>query len=156
MVDEPLSIRLAGLQPGQRVTLRASQADDLGRSWRAHATFVASSSGEVQVSEQAPLSGTYADADATGLIWSMALAADEPNQAPFFHKEPTPLPIELVAEVDDAPVARTIAERMYVADGVERIPVREEGLVGVLFVPPGKGPHPVVITLSGSGGGLSE
>ena len=42
------------------------------------------------------------------------------------------------------------------ADGVERIPVREDGLVGTLFVPPGAGPHPVVITLSGSGGGLSE
>jgi dienelactone hydrolase len=34
--------------------------------------------------------------------------------------------------------------------------VREDGLVGTLFVPPGAGPHPVVITLSGSGGGLSE
>jgi dienelactone hydrolase len=43
-----------------------------------------------------------------------------------------------------------------VADGVERIPVREQGLVGTLFVPPGAGPYPVVITLSGSGGGLSE
>jgi dienelactone hydrolase len=43
-----------------------------------------------------------------------------------------------------------------VADGVERILVREDGLVGTLFVPPGGGPHPVVITLSGSGGGLSE
>lgn len=91
-----------------------------------------------------------------GLIWSMALADDEPNQAPFFHKEPTPLPLEFVAEIDGAPAARTTAERLYVADGVERIPVREDGLVGTLFVPPGAGPHPVVITLSGSGGGLSE
>jgi len=156
MVDEPLSVRLTGFEPGQRVTLHASQTDDLGRTWRAHATFVADSHGQVDVATQAPLSGTYTEADAMGLIWSMELAADEPNRAPLFRKEPTPLPIEFVAEVDDAPVARTTAERLYVADGVERLPVREDGLVGTLFVPPGAGPHPVVITLSGSGGGLSE
>jgi dienelactone hydrolase len=156
MVDEPLCIRVAGFEAGQRVTLRASQTDDLGRTWRAHATFLADSSGNVDVASQAPVSGTYTDADAMGLIWSMALPADEPNQALFFRKEPTPLPIEFVAELENVPVARTTAERQYVADGVERILVREEGLVGTLFVPPGAGPHPVVITLSGSGGGLSE
>ncbi len=156
MVDEPLAIRLTGLEPGRAVTLRASQTDDLQRTWRAHATFVADAHGEVDLAEHAPTSGTYAEADAMGLIWSMALAADEPNQAPFFRKEPTPLPVEFVAEVDGAPAARATTERLYVADGVERIVVREAGLVGTLFVPPGDGPHPVVITLSGSGGGLSE
>ena len=156
MVDEPLAIRLSGLEPGQQVTLRTSQTDDLARTWRAHATFVADANGQVDVAAQAPVSGTYTDADAMGQIWSMQLAAAEPNQAPILRKEPTPLPVELVAEVDDAPVARTTAERLYVADGVERIPVREDGLVGTLFVPPGAGPHAVVITLSGSGGGLSE
>jgi dienelactone hydrolase len=156
MVDEPLRVRLTGLDSGQQVTLRASQTDDLARTWRSHATFVADSNGQVDVSAQAPVSGTYAEADAMGLIWSMALAADEPNQAPFFREQPTPVPIEFVAEVDDAAVQRTTAERLYVADGVERLPVREDGLVGTLFVPPGAGPHPVVITLSGSGGGLSE
>jgi dienelactone hydrolase len=156
IVDEPLAIRVSGLAPGEHVTLRASQTDDLQRTWRAHATFVADSNGQVDVATQAPISGTYSDADAMGLIWSMALAADEANQAPFFRKEPTPLPLELVAEVNGATVARSTSERLYMADGVERIPVRSEGLVGTLFVPPGSGPHPVVITLSGSGGGLSE
>ena len=156
MVDAPLGIRLDGVAPGQRVTLRSSQVDDLGRTSRAHATFVADSNGQIDVATQAPVSGTYADADPMGLIWSMQLSADESNQAPFFRKEPTPVPVELVAELDDAPVAWATAERLYVADGVERIPVRQDGLVGTLFVPPGAGPHPVVITLSGSGGGLSE
>ena len=156
MVDEPLGIWLTGLEPGQHVTLRASQTDDHQRTWRAHATFVADSNGQVNVASQTPGSGTYTDADPMGLIWSMALPPDESDQAPFLRKEPTPLPIEFVAEVDDATVARTTVERRYVADGVERIPVREEGMVGTLFVPPGAGPHPAVITLSGSGGGLSE
>src|SRR5947199_3406337 len=107
MVDVPLGIRLMGFASGQQVTLRASQTDDLERTWRAHATFVADSNGQVDVAAQAPVSGTYTEADRMGLIWSMALAADETNQAPFFRKQPTPLPIEFVAEVDDKPVART-------------------------------------------------
>jgi dienelactone hydrolase len=156
MVDERLNILLTGLQPGQHVTLRASQTDDLQRTWRAHATFVADSSGQVDVGAQAPVGGTYTDDDAMGLIWSMHLASDEPNQAPFFRGAPTPLPIEFVAELDGTEVARTTIERLYMADGVERTEVRDEGLVGTLFVPRGHGPHPVVITLSGSGGGLSE
>jgi len=156
MVDEPLGVRVTGLESEQRVTLRASQTDDAARTWRAHATFVAGGHGQVDLSAQAPVTGTYTGADAMGLIWSMALAADEPNQGPFFRREPTPLPIEFVAEVNDKSVAHTTVERLYVADGVERLPVREDGLVGTLFVPPGARPHPVVITLSGSGGGLSE
>src|SRR5690348_3020318 len=98
MVDELLSIRLTGLPPGERVTLRASQVDDLQRTWRAHATFVADARGEVDVTEQAPVAGTYSDADAMGLIWSMALDADEPNQGPFFREEPTPLSVDFVVE----------------------------------------------------------
>ncbi|HSX25688.1 MAG TPA: acyl-CoA thioester hydrolase/BAAT C-terminal domain-containing protein [Chlamydiales bacterium] len=39
---------------------------------------------------------------------------------------------------------------------VMRIPVRENGLVATLFLPPSETPLPVVITLTGSGGGLSE
>ena len=156
MVDEPLRIRLTGLQSGQRVTLRASQSDDHQRTWRSHATFVADSNGDVDVASQAPLDGTYSGADAMGLVWSMALSPDEPNQAPLFRAQPTPLPIQFVAEIDGAPIARAAAERLYVAEGVERVVVREEGLVGTLFIPPGDGPHPAVITLSGSGGGLSE
>jgi dienelactone hydrolase len=156
MVDEPLAIQMDGLTPGQHVTLRASQTDDLGRTWRAQATFVADAQGEVDVAAQAPVSGTYVGADGMGLIWSMALDPSEPNQGPLFRKQPTPLPIAFVAEVEGSIVSRTTAERLYAADGVERIPVREDGLVGTLFVPAGDGPHPVVITLSGSGGGLSE
>src|SRR5690242_10455163 len=103
MVDEPISIQLTGLQPGERVTLRAAQTDDLQRTWRAHATFLADAHGKVSVPERAPLAGTYADADAMGLIWSMALTADEPNQSPFFRSEPTPMHIQFVAELDDVP-----------------------------------------------------
>src|SRR6185369_6838283 len=94
MVDEPLEIHLTGLQPQQQVTLHAAQTDDHQRTWRSHATSAADSTGQIDVARQTPVSGTYADTDALALIWSMELPADEPNQGPFFHAVPTPLPIE--------------------------------------------------------------
>jgi dienelactone hydrolase len=39
---------------------------------------------------------------------------------------------------------------------VQRIPVNEDGLHGVLFMPAGKGPFPGVMILTGSGGGANE
>jgi dienelactone hydrolase len=156
LVDTPLLIRLSGLAPRQRVLLTASQPDDYGRTWCAHAEFEADAAGAVAVAEQAPVSGTYHGVDAMGLVWSMGLEPNEPNQAPFFRKEPTPLRLALTAEVGGSVVAQRTVERLYVADGVERILVRDQGMVGTLFVPPGDGPHPVVISVSGSGGGLSE
>jgi dienelactone hydrolase len=51
-------------------------------------------------------------------------------------------------------VAETRAERRLVAPGVTWRLVRERGLAGILFLPPGLGPHPAVVTLTGSGGGL--
>ncbi|MEU6410844.1 acyl-CoA thioester hydrolase/BAAT C-terminal domain-containing protein [Microbispora sp. NPDC046933] len=40
--------------------------------------------------------------------------------------------------------------------GPRRTEVREKGLVGVLFSPPSEGPHPTVIVLGGSEGGVPE
>jgi dienelactone hydrolase len=162
LVDELLRIEVSGLRPGQRVRLAAQQVDDEHRTWRAEAEFQADADGRVDVASQAPLAGSYAGVESMGLIWSMALAPDEARQGvPFIRRQPTPIDVEFsanaadAAETDGARASQHV-ERLLVADGVERIVVREDGLVGTLFVPPGPGPHPVIVTLSGSGGGLSE
>jgi hypothetical protein len=52
-------------------------------------------------------------------------------------------------------VASTQLRRAYVAAGVQRTSVSADGLVGVYFRPPGPGPFTGVVTIGGSGGGLS-
>lgn len=47
-------------------------------------------------------------------------------------------------------------ERLFVAPAVKKLAVREEGLAGTLFLPGGNGPHPGVIVVGGSRGGLRE
>ncbi|MED6269382.1 hypothetical protein CHARACLAT_032526 [Characodon lateralis] len=53
-------------------------------------------------------------------------------------------------------LAAVTAERWYIAPGVKRIEIRQNGVVGTLFVPPGPGPFPAVLDLWGMGGGLIE
>src|SRR5262245_46446784 len=118
LVDTPLRIRLTGLQAQQRVGLRSSQTDDSGRRWRAQAEFEADDGGSIDVTAQAPTQGSYTTADAMGLVWSMRLDADEPDQSPFFGNVLTPVILELTAEINGATVAQRSVERLYVADGV--------------------------------------
>lgn len=46
--------------------------------------------------------------------------------------------------------------RLHLARGIERIEVKEEGVVGTLFLPEGTEKRPVILVLSGSEGGTFE
>src|SRR5450631_1614565 len=69
-VDSALSIDLSGFPPQQELTLRATLDDPRGRAWCSHAVFLADPSGAVSVGSALPVSGSYAGADAEGLLWS--------------------------------------------------------------------------------------
>jgi dienelactone hydrolase len=155
--DELVRIHLRGFAPGQRVTLRAAMADDAGQRWRSWAEFAANDAGAVDLATAAPRSGSYSSADAMGLFWSMARADDEDNEPATFARTTThPLTITCTAEADGRVVATAHHTRLGMADGVRRAEARERGLVGALFLPPGEGPHPGVIVLGGSSGGMRE
>ncbi|XP_044034353.1 peroxisomal succinyl-coenzyme A thioesterase-like isoform X4 [Siniperca chuatsi] len=53
-------------------------------------------------------------------------------------------------------LAAVTIERWYMAPGVQRIEIRQNGVVGTLFLPPGPGPFPAMLDLWGMGGGLPE
>lgn len=55
-----------------------------------------------------------------------------------------------------SPLATVVTERWYMAPGVCRIDIREHGVRGTLFLPPGPGPFPGVLDMWGGGGGLVE
>jgi dienelactone hydrolase len=157
LVDERVQIQLSDLAPQHEITLHARMDDDLNGRWESHATFVSDRRGAVDVATQRPLSGTYADADPMGLFWSMTLDAVMPVSPRFSKTSVSPTPMILTASVDGAPVASATLERRFVAPDVTRMPVREHGLVGTLFLPGGPpSPAPGVMVMGGSGGGLVE
>jgi hypothetical protein len=152
LVDEQLEITVHGLCPFQAACLRAVMRDNGGREWASHGLFQADEDGRIDLSSQVPIEGSYSVADSMGLFWSTHLQASEVTPATPL----APLKTKLTVEVNEQAVATRNIVRHVVAPDVTRIPVRENGLVGTLFIPAGTGPHPGVIVLGGSEGGLME
>ena len=73
LLDEPVVLRLTGLVPGEDATLTATMTDHVDRRWQSDATFIADHAGVVEVSTQAPVTGSYEGAEPMGLFWSMTL-----------------------------------------------------------------------------------
>jgi dienelactone hydrolase len=155
LVDESVQIRLTGLKPGAAVTVRARMGDDATGNWESAATFTAGADGTVDLSTQAPTGGSYDGVEPMGFLWSMTPAGPGPG-SPMGRATIDPMVIDLSAEVDGATVATATHTRLFAAPGVRRTEVRDDGLFATFFSPPGEGPFPAIMLLSGSGGGLSE
>jgi hypothetical protein len=88
-----------------------------------------------------------------GLVWSMRARGTAGPAAP------TPVE-DLTVAITAAGPGNRRAEggfiQTHLAPGVTRREIRERGLVGTLFTPPGPGPHPAIVMLAGSGGGIME
>lgn len=145
MVDELVVIEVTGLTAGDEVKL----VGDLG-GWRSEAHFIAGSEGVVDPARDASVAGTYTGVEAMGLFWSMAQTGPGPNAGLG------PLRVTITAEVGDAVIGTSELIRRQLAEGVRMAEVRDDGLFGALYEPPGPGPHPGLLVLGGSSGGRPE
>ena len=131
LTDERFQIALEGVPPGQSVTIKV---DGNHGVWRSSAELRSDERGRVEL------------ADPMRLVWAAT------------GTRPTPGPVDpswiFTAEVGGQVIApRTITRRAVAAD-VRVEPVRERGLVATAYYPRGAGPHPAIIVLPGSQGGL--
>lgn len=154
--DETIQVRLTGLAPGTTVTVRARMDDDSGGGWESASNYSADAGGTVDLSSQAPDSGSYEGVDPMGFLWSMTPAGPGSASPLGIKSTVRPTIINLTAEIAGQPVAQTSLTRLVAAPGVRRTEVRDDGLHATFFAPPGAGPFPAIMLLSGSGGGLSE
>ncbi len=155
LIDEPRRIVVTGLVPDELVAISAHTQRAGGAVWMSQATFMADAQGVVDLSRDAPVGGDYAEVSAMGLIWSQhPLDGASPELFPDDVMEP--LQTTLTAETVHGASARARLYQSFAAPGVDRREVRADGLVGTLFTPDGPGPHPVVVVLNGSGGGINE
>jgi len=159
LIDVPRRIVVEGLAAGETVELATRTLRGRGAPWRSAATFRADAQGVVDLTRDAPVSGSYDGCSSMGLLWSQAPAASSLSWADrdVFAAVPAEA---LVTDVElrrgDTVLATQSLTQRLAADGVTRQEVRDDGLVGTLFTPPGAGPHPVVMVLNGSGGGINE
>lgn len=157
LIDVERRIRLQGLLPHERVTVRSSTLRGADVTWRSHAVFEADAQGTIDLGRDTPLAGgSYEGVSAMGLLWSQT--PDTEGSRELFGRDVTrPLAtrIEALREGVAEPLQAVLTQSLC-APGVQRQEVREDGLVGTLFLPAGPGPHPAVVVLNGSGGGINE
>src|SRR5215472_13471989 len=149
LADEPFTVVLSGLTPRGDVTIEVQLDNCLGGAW--HGTFSANAdeSGVLDLGVVA-LKG-FAEPDPTTLLWAAEPDGD-PNPA--------------LANAEDARGTLTVThgEQVVAVHEFTRV-FKDHGVtcteltgpvVGALYVPAGPGPHPAVMTVSGSGGGIAR
>jgi len=165
LIDEPVSIRLSGFEPNQEVTIKATTVGtafpdliDTGIVRESEATFKTDANGEVDLEKQAPLTGSYTDADGMGLFWSMT---ENPARAHAGSSDPAPTLLNAVqyhykitAEVGGKEVAEATVIQDMGSASVVATDVSADGVLGQFYRPAGDGPFPAVIALVGGQGGL--
>ena len=144
-------------RPGQKLTIRARTIDELDKRWQSYAVFIADEQGVVDAGRQEPEAGSYEGVDSMGLFWSMRRVEKGKQRDAFFAKNTSaPLTVTIEIEVDGSTIATSSVERLFAAAGVRAIEAREQGLVGTLFMPPGKGPQKKRGKDSGAAGNLNK
>ncbi|CAJ1055935.1 peroxisomal succinyl-coenzyme A thioesterase-like [Xyrichtys novacula] len=165
LIDEKVTVLVQNTLPGFQVTVHALHHSEDGHDWEAFGHYTANNTGTVNVSEDPSLGGTYSGVEQMGLLWSLRSV---PGSKPWLRmrKINVQTPMEFKISVyqghrtegftDQVPLAGVVVERWYMAPGVRRVPITEDGLTATLFLPSGPGPFPGLIDLWGGGGQLVE
>nr|XP_046235351.1 acyl-coenzyme A thioesterase 5-like [Scatophagus argus]XP_046235353.1 acyl-coenzyme A thioesterase 5-like [Scatophagus argus] len=165
LVDETFKVVVENLPPGRPVTLHSLHQSEDKDYWEAYGHYISDHRGMVSVAEDFSFGGTYTGKEAMGLLWSMRPV---PGSRKFLRLRKmnacSPVLVDIsvynghVTEGfrEQVPLASALIERWYIAPGVKRISIREKGVRGTLFIPPGPGPFPGLLDMWGGGGGLVE
>jgi len=113
LIDEPIGVRLRGLQPDIRVVVEAEAQAGVGRKWRSRAEFTCGPAGMIDLARDPAIAGSYEGTDPMGLFWSMA-APRNVRQRDFLGRTLNPVEVNLSAEVAGEIVASVSLRRMVV------------------------------------------
>uniref|UniRef100_A0A1A7WIP9 Acyl-CoA thioesterase 2 n=1 Tax=Iconisemion striatum TaxID=60296 RepID=A0A1A7WIP9_9TELE len=155
LFDEPVQVKVTGLRSRQEVTMRARSIDEKGVVFSSSATYRANGNGEIDLSRDPSLSGSYVGVEPMGLLWSMRPQMLHKRFQKTNSLNPHVVKFSVHEEADRM-LAEATNERFLLRDGVSRVPVRHGNIRGAMFIPPGTGPFPAVLDLYTFGGGLSE
>ncbi|XP_067437483.1 peroxisomal succinyl-coenzyme A thioesterase-like isoform X1 [Thunnus thynnus] len=165
LVDEKFKVLVENLPAGSPVTLHSLHHSEDKDYWEAYAHYISDHKGTVSVAEDLSFGGTYAGIEPMGLLWSMRPVPGS-RTGLRLRKMDVRSPMLVNISVysghkaegfrEQPPLASVLTERWYMAPGVRRIDIKEKGVRGTLFIPPGPGPFPGLMDMWGGGGGLLE
>lgn len=155
LIDVEREIRLEGFAPYAFVTVAASMRM-CGALWTSESVFLAGHDGCLDLSRDSPVAGSYAQPSAMGIVWSMR--CQEMDRVVFPPDSTDALVVDIQASSGGVSTSAVLIQE-FLAQGVRheslRIDVDGMTLSGELYTPPGPGPHPVVIHMNGSSGGVN-
>ncbi|EGT39278.1 hypothetical protein CAEBREN_21602 [Caenorhabditis brenneri] len=132
----------------------------LRHNYGSHASYCilkADKEGNIDMETQKPLRGTYFEADGMGLFLSMTPCEDFAYGG-YLRCTP-PIPFFYLLQLSDESgqqLDEIYIKKHWMHPLLTRTEIEYDGFCGTLFKPPGDGPFPCVMDISGTGGGLHE
>jgi dienelactone hydrolase len=156
LADQPVTIKINGLPPGARASVRLRSVDADGVAWSSSAVFRASSAGLIDPARTAALSGSYTGVSAMGLFWSMQPRGPHPDGA-YSWSYTRAASFEVSVAVSGRVRASATLSRRLSATRITAEPKRvaATGFYGEFFSPAVTGRRPAVLVFGGSAGGFS-
>lgn len=157
LVSSPVQITVSGLDPGEAATIAVESTDQLGELWSSSASFNADPRGTIDLSHAKPNAGSYAEADAMGLFWSMKPSEANPLQTALTGPSGDELDRIVVTARSQQVAVRNLVRQLY-GPGVlvtfKRTPM--DTFYGDYFQPADVSIRkPALLIFGGSEGGLS-
>lgn len=149
LADVPVKISISNLKAHEEIIIKASRRFKENEIWSSSAAFKADEKGYVDVSAQAPISGSYTGIDPMGLFWSMS-PAEKNIEAPTHPDE-----VLISVSVQDKLLTQKMTYRLLATPDIHQQEINEEGIVGTFFYPEKMQAGPTIITLNGSSGGIT-
>ena len=152
LVSDVVAIRAEGFEPNQLVGVQAEAEDVRGVTWASAAVFQADASGAINLTEDAPVSGSYGEVDPMGLFWSMRPTTEQ--EINFFGTGGDDYEVRLSLVADGQTLANATAVRLSKSPDLIREEVATETVRGVFYRPNSSTPLPTILIIGGSEGGL--
>lgn len=168
--DEEVHMMLEGFSPFEKVKVTARSTDyycinsDIkkthGNVWESYAIFKADENGEIDVSKQIPIEGTYDVCDSMGLFYSMKIKRNRKFEV--LHYDETVhvgkfYMVDFTIETERRFICNKSHKRYFYDDTIECFLIKEEGkLLGRYLTSKIKQKRPAIIVISGSEGRMEK
>lgn len=147
-VDSELAIRVLDAPPRSRVDVEVETEDSSGIRWRSHAQFLAGESGNLDLTKEPPIQGSYTNLDPMGLVTSM-VPADKSPASIFTTSDAAPMELTFRATESHSETAVDKVMRYFQEPGVLAEHVDSGGIRGVFYRPDVAEQRPAMLVVPG-------
>ncbi|XP_076817695.1 acyl-coenzyme A amino acid N-acyltransferase 2-like [Clavelina lepadiformis] len=168
LYDEPIAIKANGLKQESMYTFHSHVVIERDEAFECLAQYKSDSKGIIDLGNHASLGGSYTGIEPMGLFWAMKPATK--NKYPFAvpERKLANQALDVTISAHEGALTSSLQtkaykaicsvkiQRRFMAPGVTRTVVRDNGLHAFLFLPPGPGPFPGIITIDGLMPGTNE